>query len=95
MRKNGRNKSMKPSTYASLVTIVFLTHRNALSKSIESAIRVTDSLCKQIGLVNDLSHMTKYRIITDLVQSKILISINTAKQKKLRLAAKITTLFPE
>jgi len=86
---------MKPSTYASLVTIVFLTHRNALSKSIESAIRVTDSLCKQFGLTNDLSHMTKYRIISDLVQSKILISINTAKQKKLRLAAKISTLFPE
>ena len=95
MKKNGRSKSMKPSTYASLVTIVFLTHRNAVSKSIESAIRVTDSLCKQFGLVNDLSHMTKYRIITDLVQSKILISINTAKQKKLRLAAKISSLFPE
>jgi hypothetical protein len=95
MKKNGRSKSMKPSTYASLVTIVFLTHRNAISKSIESAIRVTDNLCKQFGLVNDLSHMTKYRIITDLVQSKILISINTAKQKKLRLAAKISSLFPE
>jgi hypothetical protein len=95
MKKNGRSKSMKPSTYASLVTIVFLTHRNAISKSIESAIRVTDNLCKQFGLANDLSHMTKYRIITDLVQSKILISINTAKQKKLRLAAKISSLFPE
>jgi len=86
---------MKPSTYASLVTLVFLTHRNALSKSIESAIRVTDNLCKQLGLVNDLSHMTKYRVITDLVKSKILVSINTKKQKKLRLAAKISALFPE
>ena len=86
---------MKPSTYASLVTIVFLTHQNAICKSIESAIRATDKFSTQLGLANDLSHMTKYRIIADLIQSKILISINTAKQKKLRLAAKISTLFPE
>jgi hypothetical protein len=85
---------MKSSTYASLVTVVFLTHRNAVSKSIESAIRVTDKLCKQLGLVNDISHMTKYRIISDLIQSKILISIKTAKQKKVRLAQKISLLFP-
>jgi hypothetical protein len=85
---------MKSSTYASLVTVVFLTHRNAVSKSIESAIRATDTLCKQLGLVNDLSHMTKFRIISDLIQSKILVSIKTAKQKKVRLAQKISGLFP-
>jgi hypothetical protein len=85
---------MKPSTYASLVTIVFLTHPNSICKSIESAIRVTDNFCKEFKLVNNISHMTKYRIISDLIQSKILISINTAKKKKLRLAKKIITLFP-
>ena len=85
---------MKPSTYASLVTLVFLTHQNELCKSIESAIRVTDALCKEFGLVNDLSHMTKYRVIADLIDSKVLVSINTAKRKKLRLAKKITDMIP-
>jgi hypothetical protein len=56
---------MKSSTYGSLVTIVFLTHKDAMSKSIKSAIRVTDALCKQLGIINNLSHMTKYRIISN------------------------------
>ncbi len=86
---------MKPSTYASLATIVFVAHRNDTCKSIESAIRSTDALCKHYGLANDLSHMTKYRIIADLIQSKILVSQRTARRKKLRLAKKITALFPE
>jgi hypothetical protein len=85
---------MKSSTYASLVTIVFLTHRDSVSKSIESAIRTTDKLCGQLKLSNDLSHMTKYRIISDLIQSKILVTIQTKKQKKLRLAQRISELFP-
>jgi hypothetical protein len=85
---------MKPSTYASVVTLVFLTHPDSMCKSIESAIRVTDSLCTELKLENTLSHMTKYRIISDLIESKILVSINTAKKKKLRLAKKIITLFP-
>jgi ribosomal protein S20 len=85
---------MKPSTYASLVTLVFLVHQNEICKSIEGAIRVTDNFCKQFGLENDLSHMTKYRIIADLIQSKILVSVNTAKRRKLRLAKKISDMFP-
>lgn len=85
---------MKPSTYASLVILVFLMHQDEICKSIESAIRVTDSLCKQFGLVNDLSHMTKYRIIADLIESKILVSIDTAKRKKLRLAKKVLDMIP-
>jgi hypothetical protein len=84
---------LKSSTYASLVTIVFVTHRNAVSKSIESAIRATDALCTQLGLENDLSHMTKYRIITELMQSKMLVAIHTKKQKKLRLAQRISDLI--
>jgi hypothetical protein len=85
---------MKPSTYASLATLVFLTHQDEICKSIESAIRVTDSLCKQFGLVDDLSHMTKYRIITDMIESKVLVSIDTSKRKKLRLSKKVTDMFP-
>jgi len=85
---------MKPSTYASLLTMVFLTHQNEICKSIEGSIRATDKFCKQFGLENDLSHMTKYRIISDLIQSKILVSIHTAKRRKLRLAKKISDMFP-
>jgi hypothetical protein len=85
---------IKSPTYASIATIVFIKHKNQISKSIESAIRATDNLCKQFGLANNLSHMTKYRIISDLIQSKILTSTKTAKQKKLKLAQKINTFFP-
>ncbi len=84
---------MKPSTYASLVTLVFLSHPDELCKSIESAIRVTDALCKEFALENDLSHMTKYRVIADLIDSKILVSISTGKRRKLRLAKKVTDLL--
>ncbi|HVQ00399.1 MAG TPA: hypothetical protein VMT57_02680 [Candidatus Thermoplasmatota archaeon] len=85
---------MKSSTYAGLVVIVFVNHRNAVSKSIESAIRATDALCVQLGLDNDLSHMTKYRIVNELLQSKLLVAIRTKKYKKLRLAQKISDFFP-
>ena len=84
---------MKSSTYASLVTIVFLTHRNAVSKSIESVIRSTDQLCTKLGYKNDVSHMTKYRIISDLLESNILMARKTKKNIKLGLSAKITRLL--
>ena len=86
---------MKPSTYASLATLIFIAHRNDICKSIESAIRSTDALCRHYGLVNDLSHMTKYRIIADLIQSNILVCRTTAKHKKVKLAKKIQELLPE
>jgi len=84
---------VKSSTYASLVTILFVTHRNAISKSIESAIRATDTLCMKLGIENDLSHMTKHRVVKELVQSKVLVSIPTKKQKKLHLAQRVSDLF--
>jgi len=84
---------MKPSTYASLVTIVFLTHQHAISKSIESVIRSTDQLCTKLGYKNTVSHMTKYRIISDLLQSNILTARKTKKNIKLTLSAKINTLL--
>ena len=80
---------MKSSTYASIVTIIFLKHKNQISKSIDSAIRTTDKLCKDLKLKNDLSHMTKYRIISDLLQSGILTTRKTKRNKKLRLSKKI------
>jgi hypothetical protein len=84
---------MRSSTYASLVTIVFLTHRNAISRSIESVIRSTDQLCIKLGYHNNLSHMTKYRIISDLLQSHILTSRKTKKNIKLGLSTKIIKLL--
>ncbi|MBN1860072.1 MAG: hypothetical protein JW840_01270 [Candidatus Thermoplasmatota archaeon] len=92
-KKEGIHR-MKPSTYASLVTLVFLSHQDELCKSIESAIRVTDALCKDFGIANNLSHMTKYRVIADLIESKILVSINTAKKRKLRLSKKVVDMVP-
>jgi hypothetical protein len=84
---------MKSSTYASLVTIIFLTHRNAISKSIESVIRSTDQLAKKLGYQTSVSHMTKYRIISDLLHSNILTSRKTKKTIKLTLSPKIHKLL--
>ena len=84
---------MKSSTYSSLVTIVFLKHKKQVSKSIESVIRATDKLCTKLGLANDLSHMTKYRVISDLLQSNILAHLRTNKNKKLRLSKKVINFF--
>ena len=86
---------MKSSIYASLVTMVFLQHKNDISKSIESVIRSADTLGKQLGLHNDLSHMTKYRVVSDLLQSFILTAQKTNKNKKLRLSQKIVHLYSE
>ena len=84
---------MKSSTYASLATIVFLKHKDKISKSIASVIRTTDKLCNQLGFQNDLSHMTKYRIIKDLLQSKILAARETSKNKELRITKEIIDLL--
>ena len=85
---------LKSSTYAGLVMIVFVNHRHEVSRSIESAIRATNALCAQLGLDDDLSHMTKYRIITELLQSRMLVAVHTKKCTKLRLAQKISEILP-
>jgi len=84
---------LKSSTYASIVTIIFLKYKNKMSRSIESAIRTTDKLCNDLKLKNNLSHMTKYRIISDLLKSEILVTRKTRKNKKLRLSKKIVDFF--
>ena len=75
------------------MTIVFLQYRAHIAKSIESVIRTADRLAMTLGLENDLSHMTKYRIVTDLLESKILTTRKTNKNKKLRLSKTISGLF--
>ena len=84
---------MRSATYSSLVTLVFLKNRDKISRSIESAIRSTDKLCEDLGLKNDLSHMTKYRIISELLQSKILVERKTSKNRKVRFSKKISNIF--
>ena len=84
---------MKSSTYASIATIVFVTHPNAVSKSIESVIRSADSLCADLGMSSTLSHMTRYRVIADLLQEHILVAQKTKKNIKLRFSQKISNLL--
>ena len=81
--------TLKSSTYASIATIIFLKYRNKMSKSIESVIRTTDKLCKDLKLTNDLSHMTKYRVISYLIEAGIISTVKTKKNKKLHLSEKI------
>jgi len=77
---------MKSTTYASLVTIVFVIHKDHIATSIDGALREVDSLCDKLGLSCDLSHMTKYRIVKDMLENNILITRKTNKNKKLRLS---------
>ena len=84
---------MKSSTYASLVTIIFLKYKNQIATSIDSVIRTTDKLCEELDLEVNLSHMTKYRIITDLLGSKILATRKSNKNRKLRLSKRVRNLF--
>ena len=86
---------MKSTTYASLVTIVFTIHKDQIATSIDGALREVDSLCKDLGLKCDLSHMTKYRIVSDMLENNILITRKTKKNKKLRLSKQIRTILDE
>jgi enamine deaminase RidA (YjgF/YER057c/UK114 family) len=84
---------MKSTTYASLVTIVFVIHRNHIATSIDGALREIDALCEELGLNCDLSHMTKYRIVSDMLKHKILVTRKTKKNKKLRLSKQIRDMI--
>jgi len=72
---------MKSTTYASLVTIIFVVHKDHIATSIDGALREVDQLCKELGLQCDLSHMTKYRIISDMLKHNLLITRKTKKNK--------------
>jgi hypothetical protein len=76
-----------------LVSLVFIINRDKIATSIDGAIRAVDKLCKELDLKCDISHMTKYRIISELLQSKILVSRKTNKNKKVRLSKSIIDLL--
>lgn len=80
---------LKSSTYASIVTIVFIRHQDKISTSIESVIRTADKYCTDLNIKNNLSHMTKYRVIAELQNSGLLSTRKTNKNKKLRLSKKV------
>ena len=84
---------MKSSTYASLVSIVFIINKDKISTSIDGAIRAVDKICNDLNLDCNLSHMTKYRIISNMLETKILVSRKTNKNKKLKLSKKIIDLL--
>ena len=84
---------MKSSAYASLVTILFIKHSENVSRSIESVIRMTDKLCVSMGLDNGLSHMTKYRIVSELINNQVLSVRRTKKNSKVLLSKKINNFL--
>ena len=84
---------MKSTTYASLVTIVFVIHKDHIATSIDGVLREVDDLCDELGLECNLSHMTKYRIISDMLKNHILATRKTSKNRKLRLSKRIRDLL--
>ncbi len=80
---------MKSSTYGSIATIAFVKNKDKVCKSVDSAIKVTDRYCKELNLQNNFSYMTKYRILNDLIVSKILSDKKEKKKRKLKLSNEI------
>lgn len=91
----GLGELMKSYTYASLATIVFIKHRASISRSIESVIRSTDALAQRLGHDPTLSHMTKYRIITDLMENDILKLHSSKRRRRLRVADEIISYLQD
>jgi len=52
-------------------------------------------MCKELKLENNLSRMTKYRVISDLIKSNILTTTKNSKKKKLKLANEVVMYFSE
>ena len=77
---------IKSSTYSSIATILFIKNKSKICKSIDSAIRATDDYCERLGLINNLSHMTKYRVINELIKSNIFSQHKEKSSKKLKLS---------
>jgi predicted transcriptional regulator len=86
---------MKSTTYASLITLIFILHKDQIATSIDGALREVDSLATKLGLQCDLSHMTKYRIISDMLENNLLITRKSKKNKKLRLSKKVRDIIEE
>jgi len=86
-------ENTKSSTYASIATITFIKNKDKISKNIKSLIKATDKLCTNLKLDNNLSQMTKYRIIQDLIKSEILESKRINKDKKLKLSKKVLNIL--
>lgn len=84
---------IKSSTYGLLLSIVFIRNRDKIATSIDGAIRAVDKLCKELNLDCDISHMTKYRVISELLDAKILVSRKTNKNRKLKMSKKIFDLL--
>jgi hypothetical protein len=84
---------MKSTTYASFATIVFVIHKDHIATSVDGALREVDTLVNSLGLRCDLSHMTKYRIISDMLENNVLVTRKSKKNKKLRLSKKIRDII--
>ena len=80
---------MKSSTYGSIATIAFIKNRTKVCKSIDSAIKITDKYCKRIKLDNKLSYMTKYRVLSELINSNIIEEMKDKRNCKLKLSSMI------
>jgi len=63
--------------------------------SIQQVVKLTDSLAEKFKLEPDLSYMTKYLIIKNLVNSELLIIQKKGKNKKVKLPQKVKNYVVE
>lgn len=65
---------MKSSTYSILVLLVFIHNiEKGECESIKQLIQVADKLASKLSINVDISYMTKYNVIRDLLKQGILI----------------------
>lgn len=87
---------MNASTYGSLIMLMFIRNIDkTYCSSIQQVINLTDSLADKFKLKIDLSYMTRYLIVKNLVESGILIMQKKGKNRKIKLAQKVKTYAVE
>lgn len=81
---------MKASTYGSLIMLMFIRNIDkTYCSSIQQVINLTDALADKFKLETDLSYMTKYLIVKNLVESGILVMQKKGKNRKIKLTQKV------
>jgi hypothetical protein len=80
---------MKSSTYGSFVMLMFIRNIDkTYCDSIQQVVNLTDSLAAKFGISVELSYMTRYLIVKNLVSEGILIMQRSGKNQKIKLSQK-------
>ena len=87
---------MHTPTYATLILLLFIKNINSRqANSIKQVIDLTDALAQKLGYSLDISYMTKFNIVKDMIATNILVGKHTKKRVTVRLSTKIRRVIVE